>query len=167
VLVSSKSTAKVGRKATVRVTASSADDDVTAANDAFRLTARVVGVGDSRVSSAGAARISGSASGGRGTKADAKGLRVARVEVAVRKLGSGCRWLSGKRAKFTNRKLAKGVACSPSGWQAASGRGSWRLSMRALPAGRYEAYSRVVTANGFREGRFSGSDGNRRTFRVR
>ena len=166
-LVSSKSTAKVGRKATVRVTASSADDDVTAANDAFRLTARVVGVGDSRVSSAGAARISGSASGGRGTRADAKGLRVARVEVAVRKLGSGCRWLSGKKAKFTNRKLAKGVACSPSGWQAASGRGSWRLSMRALPAGRYEAYSRVVTANGFREGRFSGSDGNRRTFRVR
>lgn len=163
VLVSSKSSAKIGKKATVRVTTSSSDDDPFATNNSFRLTARVVGVGDSRVASATASRLSGSASGGRGTKADAKGLRVSRVEVAVRKLGSGCRWLSGKRGKF----VSKQGTCTPSGWQAASGRGSWRFSMRALPKGRYEAYSRVVTANGFREGRFSGADGNRRTFRVR
>lgn len=163
VWVSSKSAAKVGAKATVRVTASSADDDLVASNDSIRLSARVVGVGDSRVSSAGASRITGSAARGRGVKADARGLGVARVEVAVRKLGSGCRWLSGKRAKFVSRK----GTCAPAGWQAASGRGSWRFSMRALPAGRYEVYSRTVTANGFREGRFSSSDGNRRTFRVR
>ncbi|MDA0181624.1 hypothetical protein OJ997_15065 [Solirubrobacter phytolaccae] len=167
VLVSAKSAAKIGKKATVRVTTSSSDDDVFATNDAIRLTARVVGVGDTRVSSAGATRIAGSASRGKGTKADAKGLSVTRVEVAVRKLGSGCRWLSGKNAKFTNRKLAKGATCTPSGWQAASGRSSWRLSMRALPKGSYEVYSRAVTANGFREGRFAKADGNRRSFRVR
>lgn len=164
VLVSSKSTAKIGGKATVRVTASSSDDDMVAGNDSIRLTARVVGVGDTRVRSAGAARISGSATSGRGVKADAKGVRLSRVEVAVRKLGSGCRWLSGKNGKFVSRK---GGTCAPSGWQAASGRGSWSFSMRGLPAGRYEVYTRAVTANGFREGRFSSSDGNRRAFRVR
>ncbi len=38
--------------------------------------------------------------------------------------------------------------------------------MRALPAGRYEVYTRAVTKNGFREGRFAASDRNRVTFRV-
>ncbi|MBE2320113.1 hypothetical protein DVA67_029375 [Solirubrobacter sp. CPCC 204708] len=164
VVVSAKATAKVGSKATVRVTTSSTDEDVVPANDSIRLTARVVGVGDTRVSSATAARLSGSATPGKGTKADRKGVRLTGVEVAVRKLGSGCRWLSGKNAKFTNRETD---SCTPTGWQKASGTRSWRFTMRALPAGRYEVYTRAVTANGFKEGRFSTKDGNRRTFRVR
>ena len=49
VWVSSKSTAKVGKKATVTVKSASADEDVVAKNDSIRLTARVVGVGDTRV----------------------------------------------------------------------------------------------------------------------
>lgn len=166
VLVSAKAGAKIGKQVTVRVTAASADEDVVAANDSIRLTARVVGVGDTRVIAASASRISGSATGGRGTKADAKGVRLTRVEVAVRKLGGGCRWLSGKHARFTTRKLAKGASCTPRGWQAASGTRSWSLSTKALPAGRYEVFTRAVTANGFREARFSRADGNRRTFRV-
>ena len=79
-------------------------------------------------------------------------------------VGSGCRWLSGKAARFTSHKAD---ACSPSGWQAASGTRSWRLSLsKALPAGRYEVFSRAVTANGFREARFSRGDRNRVAFRV-
>ena len=162
VWVSSKSTAKVGKKATVTVKSASADEDVVAANDSIRLTARVVGVGDTRVRAAGATRISGSATGGKGTKADRNGIKLTRVEVAIRKLGSGCRWLSGK--KFTTRKTD---SCTPSGWQTASGKGSWSLRLTKLPAGRYEVYTRAVTANTFKEGRFSTKDGNRRAFRVR
>jgi len=162
VWVSSKSTAKVGKTATVTVKSASADEDVVAKNDSIRLTARVVGVGDTRVRATSATRVSGSATGGKGTKADRSGIRLARVEVAIRKLGSGCRWLSCK--KFTNRKTD---ACTPSGWQTASGKGSWSLRLTKLPAGRYEVYTRAVTANAFREGRFSTKDGNRRAFRVR
>lgn len=160
--VSAQATAKVGKKATVRVSTASSDEDIASANDSIRLTARVVGVGDTRVRSAGATRISGSASGGKGTKADRNGIKLSRVEVAVRKLGSGCRWLSGK--KFTNRKSS---SCTPSGWQKASGTRAWSLRLATLPAGRYEVYTRAVTANGFKEGRFSTKDGNRRAFRVR
>jgi hypothetical protein len=162
VSVSAASRAKIGKKATVRVTSSSADEDIASGNDSIRLTARVVGVGDSRVRSASATRISGSATGGKGTKADRAGLRLTRVEVAVRKLGGGCRWLSGN--KFKKRKTS---SCTPSGWRRASGKGSWSLNLRTLPAGRYEVYTRAVTANTFREGRFSTKDGNRRAFRVR
>ncbi len=86
------------------------------------------------------------------------------MEVAIRKLGSGCRWLCGKNAKFTNRKTD---SCTPSGWQTASGKGSWSLRLTKLPAGRYEVYTRAVTANSFSEGRFTTKDGNRRAFRVR
>ena len=90
-----------------------------------------------------------------------------RVEVAVRALGKGCRWISGKNARVVTKKLAKGATCTPQGWQSASGKSHWRLSLRrALPAGSYEVYSRAITANGFREARFSKADGNRRSFRV-
>jgi hypothetical protein len=157
---------KVGRKVKLRVRATSSDEDVVAANDSIRLTSRVVGVGDTRVSRAGASVISGTASKGKApTKKDAKGVRLARVEVAVRRLGKSCRWLSGKRAHFKTGK--QGASCPPTGWQAAKGTRSWRLAMRALPAGRYQVYSRAVTKNGFREARFAASDRNRLTFRVR
>ena len=160
-----KSGTKVGRKVTLRVRAASFDDDVVPANDTIKLTARVVGVGDTRVSRTGASQVSGSATGGKApTKADRTGVKLAKVEVAIRKLGSGCRWLAGKHAHFTNRKTK---SCTPSGWQAASGTHSWRLSMRSLPAGRYEVYTRAVTKNGFREARFAAADRNRVTFRVR
>ena len=158
---------KVGRKVTLRVRTTSFDDDVVSSNDSIKLTARVVGVGDTRVSRAGASTISGTAKNGKaGAKQDRKGVRLAKAEVAVRRLGRGCRWLSGKKAHFTTRKLAKGAACTPRGWQAASGKRSWRLSMRLLPAGRYVVYSRAVTRNGFREANFAASDRNKVTFRV-
>lgn len=160
--VSAKATAKVGKKATVRVTAASSDDDIASGNDAIRLTARVVGVGDTRIGSAGASRVSGSATAGKGVKADRNGIRLSRVEVAIRKLGSGCRWMSG--SKFTNRKT---TSCTPAGWKRASGTRAWSLSLAKLAKGRYEVYTRAVTANGFKEGRFSARDGNRRAFRVR
>jgi uncharacterized delta-60 repeat protein len=155
---------RVGKKVSLRVSSTSDDGDPFPANDSFRVSARVVGVGDTRVSSAGARSLSGTASSGHGAKQDRSGLRVTRVEVAVRRLGSGCRWLAGRTARFTTRKTKD---CTPSGWQAASGTHSWRLSLsKALPAGRYEVLSRAVTANGFREARFTKSDRNRVAFRV-
>jgi hypothetical protein len=157
---------KVGRKVALRVRATSVDEDVVAANDSIRLTSRVVGVGDTRVAHAGASVIRGTAKRGKAArKKDAKGVRLARVEVAVRRLGKSCRWLSGKRAHFKTRK--QGARCTPTGWQAAKGTRSWRLSMRALPAGRYQVFSRAVTKNGFREAHFAASDRNRVAFRVR
>jgi hypothetical protein len=159
--------AKIGRKVTLRVTAGSREGDTSAA-DTMALKLRVVGVGDSRVSGTGARAFSGTASSGRaGTKADRAGVRLRRVEVAVRALGKGCRWLSGKSARIVTKKLAKGASCRPQGWQSATGSSHWRLSLsRSLPAGSYELYTRAITANGFREALFSKSDGNRRSFRV-
>ena len=158
---------KVGRKVTLRVTASSREGDVLPTNT-VALKFRVVGVGDSRVSRVGARLFSGSASSGRaGAKADRTGVRLRRVEVAVRALGKGCRWLSGKSARIVTKKLAKGATCRPQGWQSASGSSHWRLSLRkSLPAGSYEISTRAITANGFREASFTKPDGNRRSFRV-
>jgi hypothetical protein len=158
---------KVGRKVTVRVTAGSQEGD-TSPSDTVALKLRVVGVGDSRVSAAGARSFRGTASSGRaGAKADRAGVRLRRVEVAVRALGKGCRWLSGKNARIVTKKLAKGATCRPQGWQSASGSSHWRLSLRkSLPRGSYEISTRAITANGFREASFSKSDGNRRSFRV-
>ena len=84
---------------------------------------------------AGARSFSGTASSGRaGAKADRTGVRLRRVEVAVRALGKGCRWLSGKSARIVTKKLAKGATCRPQGWQSASGSSHWRLSLRkSLP----------------------------------
>ena len=113
--------AKVGRKVTLRVTAGSREGDTNAA-DTVALKLRVVGVGDSRVSRTGARSFSGTASSGRaGAKADRAGVRLRRVEVAVRALGKGCRWLSGKNATIRTHKLAKGATCRPQGWQSATG----------------------------------------------
>ena len=138
----------------------------TYSKDTIRLNLRVVGVGDTRVASAGARSISGVASSGRGTaKSDKAGVRLRRVEVAVRALGKACRWISGKNAAVRTRKLSKGASCTPSGWQSASGSSSWRLSLsKSLPSGRYEVYTRAITANGFHEASFSKSDGNRVAF---
>jgi hypothetical protein len=159
--------AKVGRKVTLRVIAGSREGDTNAA-DTVALKLRVVGVGDSRVSSAGSRSFSGSASSGRpGAKADRAGVRLRRVEVAVRRLGKGCRWLSGKNATIRTHKLAKGATCRPQGWQSASGSSHWRLTLRkSLPSGSYEISTRAITRNGFREATFSKPDGNRRSFRV-
>jgi hypothetical protein len=167
VAVGAPKSAKIGRKVTVRVTAASREGDSTS-GDTVPLKLRVVGVGDSRASSAGARSFSGTATSGRaGAKADRAGVRVRRVEVAVRALGKSCRWLSGKNAVLRVKKVAKGASCTPSGWQSASGSSHWRLTLtKSLPRGSYEIYTRAITANGFREARFSKADGNRRSFRV-
>jgi hypothetical protein len=128
----------------------------------------VVGVGDSRVSSAGGRAFSGTATSGRaGAKADRAGVRLRRVEIAVRALGKGCRWLSGKHASIRTHKLAKGATCRPQGWQSATGSSHWRLSLsKSLPAGNYEIYTRAITRNGFHEASFTKPDGNRFPFHV-
>jgi hypothetical protein len=165
--VAAPKSAKIGRKVTLRVTAGSREGDTSAA-DTVALKLRVVGVGDSRVSRAGAREFSGTATSGRaGAKADRAGVRLRRVEVAVRALGKGCRWLSGKNATIRTHKLAKGATCRPQGWQSATGSSRWRLSLRrSLPPGSYEISTRAITRNGFREASFTKPDGNRRSFRV-
>ena len=138
--------------------------DVDASNDTVRLSGRVVRVGDSRIAGAGSRAVRGSATGGWTPRAGRERLRLRGVEVAIRRLGGGCRWLASADGRF---RTVGGKCKRPADWVAASGTSSWRLQLqRALPPGRYVAYSRVRTRAGFREGRFSAGDGNLLRFTV-
>jgi hypothetical protein len=140
-----------------------ASGDVNAANDTVRLSGRVVRVGDSSIKRASSRAIRGSARAG-WAPAGRKRLPVRSVDVAIRRLGAGCRWLSSPSARF---RRARGTCKRPAAWLRADGTTSWRLALRrALPPGRYVAYSRVRNRGGFREGRFSAADRNMVRFTV-
>lgn len=125
----------------------------------------MIGVGDSDVLRTGSRAIAGRARGGRGPIA-AKRLAVTAVDVAVRRLGAGCRWLASKRsATFCS---AGGGKCRPARWLRADGARRWCLALaRRLPAGSYEVLSRARIRAGLREGSFTAKDRTRVRFTVR
>ncbi len=143
-----------------------AAEDVEPANDAVALNPSVVGVGDTTILAAGRLGVRGTAGAGRGRVA-ARRLRVTGVEVAIRRVGGGCRWLASRSGRF--KSVKGGSACARRMlWLPATGDRSWRLLLtRPLPAGRYEAFSRAtIVSGGFREGVFTARDRNRVAFRV-
>ena len=140
-------------------------DDIDTANNVVRLDGRVIGVGDSDVLRTGSRAIAGRARGGRGPIA-AKRLAVSAVDVAIRRLGSGCRWLASKRS--ATFRGASGGKCRPARWLRADGARRWRLALaRRLPPGSYEVLSRARIRAGLREGRFTAKDRTRVRFTVR
>jgi len=91
-----------------------------------------------------------------GTARDDRG--VARVEVAIVRLGGGakasaakasCRQL-GPKGTLVTLKPKKG-RCAPTSWRRAKGTRSWALGLtHRLPAGRYAAYARAIDTGGQR-----------------
>ena len=150
--------------ATLRLRALTAGDSVT--SDELAITAPVLVVGDSAIRRAGARGVSGSATDGGGA-ASKDGRRVRKVQVAIRRLGSRCRWLAASGRLRSSGASAKTCAARPV-WIAARGTRRWSLTLRrALPPGRYVVQSRATIAAGFPEARFSRRDGNQRTLTVR
>jgi hypothetical protein len=137
--------------------------NVIAANDTATIQPKLVGVGDSSVTSASARAIRGGAAAGYGGTRRQTALKG--VEVAVRRLGAGCRWLAGTSGRL--RTTSSRGPCRERVWIRAEGGRSWRLDLRAaLPPGRYVVFSRAVTGAGFREGSFSEKDRNRRKLEI-
>lgn len=163
VRVTARPPGAVGSRQTLTFALTSSHD-LNAANDGATLVVRVVGVGDSAIGGLRGGRVLlGSATRGRG-HLKARQLRVSRVDVAVRRVG-GCRWLAGVSGRLRTRTAR---TCDRPVWLRARGTRSWRLVLsRRLPAGRYLVRSRTTIGVGFREARFSGPDGNLRSFRVR
>ncbi len=156
--------AKPGTKVPVTFRVRAAGD-LDAGNDVVRGTGTVVGVGDSDIRRAGRGGVAGSARGGRGNLS-ARQRAVKAVDVAIRRLGSGCRWLVSKRSA-TFRKGSG--SCRPARWLRARGTTAWRLDLaRSLPPGTYEALSRArIRAGRIREARFTKADRTRVRFTVR
>ena len=147
-----------GASATVTVVPR-ADRLANEADDAVELTATVVGVGDSKVTSATSRRFRGAARPGRASAGQR--LKVERVEVAITRAGKRCAW-----AKRSGKLVRRG--CKRPVWLKARGKRAWSLALaRSLPAGKYVVRSRAVVQGGFAEARFSSKDGNRRSFTVR
>lgn len=166
ILAGIKHRAKPGTRVKLTFRVARASDPVTA-NNSITFSPRIVGVGDTEASTPrGKVRIvRGLASGGRGP-AQAKQLRLTGVDVAVRKLGAGCRWLASEHGRFMSRHPAPKAACRPV-WLRAHGKRHWRLPTGGLPAGDYELLSRATIGIGFRESSFSEADRNRIAFTVR
>ena len=114
--------------ATLRLRALAAGDPVT--SDDLAITAPVVVVGDSAIRRAGARSVSGSATDGGGAASKA-GRRVRAVHVAIRRLGSRCRWLAASGRLRSSRAPAKTCAEHPV-WIRRAGRGAgrWRCGAR-------------------------------------
>jgi hypothetical protein len=155
--------AKPGTRVAMIFRAAVPGDPVTT-NDSVRMSPRILAVGDTQASTPrGRARVvRGLARAGRGP-AKAKQLRVTRVNVAIRRLGGGCRWLASERGRFRTRPAK--ASCRPL-WLRAHGKRRWRLPTGGLPAGRYVLLTRATIGIGFREASFSKSDRNRVAFRV-
>ena len=152
------------KSATLRLRALAGDDADT--SDDLVITAPVAVVGDSAIRRAGARSVSGSATDGGGA-ASKTGRRVQAVSIAIRQLGSRCRWLAASGRIRSVSASAKTCAAHPI-WLRAHGTRRWSLTLpRALAPGRYVVQSRATIAAGFSEGRFSSRDGNQRTLRVR
>ena len=159
---------RVGRRVKMTVRAW-ADEDVNPGNDTASLTPLVVGVGDTNASAprGHVTGFEGRALPGRGPVKPRR-LRVTRVDIAVRRLGSGCRWLASHAAGFRNAGSARGRGCKQAVWLRAQGTRSWRYPLaRALPPGHYVLYTRATIAAGLREASFSARDGNQITFTAR
>ena len=158
---------KLGERKTLRLRAL-ATEDVDHRNDMLTLRPRLSGVGDSRIRSAGARRIAGTATRAPGPLDDRR-RKVAAVDVAiVRKAGKRCLWLRSLEGRVHRSKAAKDGSCRGAVWLRAKGAARWSLALRrALPAGSYEVRSRAAIAAGFREGSFTDGDRNRVTFTVR
>jgi hypothetical protein len=156
--------ARVGQRALIAFTASDAAELLPGDNVAAR-SPMVVRPGDTRARRpTGARRFSGTAENGRARGVRKRMLRLAYVEIAVRKAG-GCRWLSSSAGDL--RKVARGE-CDDPVWVRVNGTSDWSLRLRRkLPDGRYTLFTRAVTRNGVSEGRFGFGDGNKLKFRVR
>jgi hypothetical protein len=146
-----------------------ADEDVNAGNDTASISALLVGVGDTdaRAPRGHVTGFEGRARPGSGP-VKPRLLRVERVDIAVRRLGAGCRWLASHAARFRNVGGAPARRCERAVWLPAQGTRSWRYSLtRALPPGRYVLYTRATIAGGLREASFSARDANEITFTAR
>jgi len=155
----------VGRRVKMRFRVR-ADEDVNPGNDTASLAPLVVGVGDTnaRAPRRHVTGFEGRARPGRGPMKPRR-LRVTRVDIAVRRMGGGCRWLASHAARFRKARAAQGGRCRPAVWLRAQGTRSWRYSLaRTLPPGRYVLYTRATIAAGLREASFSARDGNMITF---
>jgi hypothetical protein len=164
-------TARVGGRAGVVFTAI-AKDDVRAGNNSITASPKVVRAGDTNAQRPDAGkRFHGTAKRGGGAGVRKRTLEVARVEIAVRKRGRGCHWLSDAGGRL--RKVVTGAkgACDEPVWVKTRTRGkhksAWSLQLRrALPKGRYTLLSRAVLVNGVPEGAFSAKDHNKVNFSV-
>jgi hypothetical protein len=98
----------------------------------------------------------------RGTASD-QGSGVAAVEIAVVRVSGGrCTWLRGRTARF-----ARGN-CAERRWVQVSGREHWSYRLtKPLAKGSYRVYSRATDGDGLREGGWTRSDRNVRSFTVR
>ncbi len=160
VAVAAPARARPGTRVRVALRAS-ARDDVEPRNNAVTASPKVVGVGDSDVSSWGSRRFAGTASRGAGDLPSSR-LRPARVDVAIlREDGRRCSWLSSTRGRFRDGR------CGRRHWLRADGTANWRLALRrSLAPGRYVVFSRTTIRAGFPEARFSPKDRNRVEFTV-
>lgn len=156
---------KAGRRAVVRFRLA-VPGDATSGDDVVRVRRRVLAVGDTDFAPVGAApaMLDGFAVPGRGSSKRSL-VRVTRVDVAVRRLGAGCRWLA-RDGGFRSRPPGAKGSCPRPVWLRAAGTRRWSLATGSLPPGRYEALSRATIGAGFREARFGARDGNRVTFRT-
>jgi hypothetical protein len=157
----------VGRAATIAFTALD-PAELLAVDNTLTSRPMVVRAGDSSARRpTGRRRFSGTAKDGRARGVRKRSLKVARVEIAVRKAGKGCRWLSDSGGDLRKVTPGRRGACDEPVWVRATGTRDWRLKVRrALPKGRYTLFSRAVTANGVAEGRFGFKDGNKLRFRL-
>ena len=127
----------------------------------------------SKVATATAAGIEGTAAATDATGGDrvARGAqslprlhRLARVEVAVRRLGPRCRWLASRRGRF---RTVRARGCPPV-WLRARGTTRWRLRFaRRLPRGRYEVLTRALNRAGVSDDTLTRAERSRVSLRVR
>jgi hypothetical protein len=144
-------------------------DDVSQLNDLAAAEPVVVKPGDTNARTP----VKGISFSGRASKGSARGvsartLRVARVQIAVRRLGGDCRWLSSDRGDLRTVDESVDGKCNEPVWVTVKGTERWSLRLdKRLPKGRYELRTRAVLRNGLAEGRFTRADKNLLKFRVR
>ena len=145
-------------------------DDVRDDNNSAGSDPMIVRPGDTnaRKPSAGGKLFRGSSRPGSGRGVRKSQLKVLRVEIAVLRSGTGCRWLSSLRGDLQIVAAGPKKHCDAPVWIKASGKKSWKLRLaHKLPAGRYTLFSRAVLHNGVAEARFTRADHTKVTFRVR
>jgi hypothetical protein len=160
--------ARPGQRALIAFTAQDAAE-LLPGDDVVAHGPMVVRPGDSRARRpTGGRRFSGTAENGRARGVRKRMLRLDRVEIAVRKAGKGCLWLSSRAGDLRRVTPGRGGACDEPVWVRAKGNSDWSLRLRRkLPKGRYTLFTRAVTRNGVAEGDFGFRDGNMRRFRLR
>ncbi|MDA0168791.1 hypothetical protein OJ998_06800 [Solirubrobacter taibaiensis] len=143
--------------------------DVAAANDVASATPVVVRPGDTNARTPlRGISFSGRASRGAAVGVSARTLRVRRVQISIRRLGSECRWLSSADGDLRTVDENAAGKCDDAVWVTVKGTERWSLRLaERLPKGRYELRTRAVLANGLAEGRFTRGDKNLIRFRVR